>query len=59
MYVCKGENSRAVAAGLVLAVRRPPDVQTMKKSIKTEQSKSALSSLYQHVKEHCQLRFRC
>lgn len=24
MYVCKGENSRAVAAGLVLAVRRPP-----------------------------------
>lgn len=24
MYVCKGENSRAVAAGLDLAVRRPP-----------------------------------
>ena len=26
------KNSRAVAAGLVLAVRRPPDVQAMKKA---------------------------
>ena len=56
MYVCKGENSRAVAAGLVLAVRRPPDVQTMKKSIKqnnpnlhylrcTNMSKNTVSSV--------------